>query len=362
MRGWVAGGVVAALAAGGRWGSPPVSSIGPTHHVTVTPRPAAGPVPARPVITRRPGGRLATTTFWSQSLGVRKAVVTWLPPSYDRDSTRRYPVALYLHGARGDETNWTRLGAIDRTLDSLVGAGLPELIVAMPDGDDGWYTTWNTLGDYFGCRRTFTPRDRETAETYCVPWLHYDDYVARDVVHYLDSAYRTDPRRERRAVAGLSMGGYGALTLALDYPEVFSAAASHSGALSPLYLGPHPFAVPPSYAGRVEQLQDAWGDRLWPLIRPPFGPDTTAWWSRDPARRAALLLARQPALMPALLFDVGTDDPFLDQNRAFRWELQRLGIPHQYTEWPGGHDWRYWTLHAAESLRFLATRIARPVP
>ncbi len=89
----------------------------------------------------------------------------------------------------------TRSGAIDRTLDSLVAAGLPEMIVIMPDGDDGWYTTWNNLGNNAECRRveaagSCSPR-RWTR--YCVPWPKYDDYIARDLVARVDSVVSHDP-------------------------------------------------------------------------------------------------------------------------------------------------------------------------
>ena len=340
-----------AIGAGQGLGAPPSFNVPAPRHAAVNAT-ASSRHPLSP-------GRVTTQTFWAQSLGVRKRIVVWLPPSYEQSPERRYPVAIYLHGLWGNETNWTSLGALHRTMDSLVAAGTPEFIVAMPDGDDGWYTTWNTLGDYPACRRDFVARDGDTAESYCVPWLHYDDYVAHDVVQFVDSMYRTDPRRERRAVAGLSMGGYGALAIALQYPDVFSVSVSHSGVLSPLYAGGHPFAAPPAYASSGERLKQGWGERFWPLIGPAFGPDTTAWWSRDPARRAATLWRAQPAAMPAIMLDIGTDDDLLDQNRAFRWELQRLGIPHTYAEWPGKHEWPYWTEHVKESLTFVAQRIAR---
>ena len=306
-----------------------------------------------------PAGRLDSATFWSQSLGLRKQFLIWLPPSYDAQSSRRYPVAYYLHGLWGAEDNWTRAGGLHRSLDSLTAAGMPELIVVMPDGDDGWYTTWNFLGDYGGCRSGFTPREGDTVDSYCVPWPHYDDYIARDLVAWVDSTWRTKADRAHRAIAGLSMGGYGAITLALSYPDVFSAAASHSGVLSPLYIGPHPFVEPPRYAGDLGALRQSWGERFWPLIRPMFGPDTTGWWSRDPARKASRLATRDRASMPALFFDVGIDDSVVvDQNRAFHHELQALGVAHDFREWPGRHDWPYWTLHARESLRWIAARIA----
>lgn len=304
-------------------------------------------------------GRIDSTSFWSQSLGIRKQFLVWLPPSYDSAVQRRYPVAYYLHGLWGSEGNWTALGSLHRSLDSLTAAGMPEIIVVMPDGDDGWYTTWNWLGDYDGCRRGFTPRPGDTVDSYCVPWPHYDDYIARDLVAYVDSTWRTQPDRRHRAIAGLSMGGFGAVTLALSYPDVFTAAASHSGILSPLFVGPRPFSAPPRYAPDLDALRASYGERLFPLIRPMFGPDTAGWWSRDPARKARRLAQRNRDSLPSLMIDVGVDDELaVDQTRAFHYELQVLGIPHVYAEWPGEHNWEYWTLHARESLRWIAARIA----
>src|SRR6185503_2922027 len=146
-------------------------------------------------------------TLWSQSLGIRKRVMLWLPPSYASQPQRRYPVAIYLHGAFGDENNWLNQGRLGATLDSLVAAGMPEMIVVMPDGDDSYYTTWNFLGDWPGCRRS-RPPNAEPADSYCVPWPHYDEYIARDLVAFVDRRYRTLADRRHRGVAGLSMGGY----------------------------------------------------------------------------------------------------------------------------------------------------------
>jgi S-formylglutathione hydrolase FrmB len=196
-------------------------------------------------------------------------------------------------------------------------------------------------------------------DAYCVPWPHYDDYLTRDLVARVDSSFRTLASRRHRAIAGLSMGGYGAVTLALSYPDVYSAAASHSGVLSPLYVGPRLFESPPRYAPDMAALLASWGERFWPLIRPMFGPDTAGWWSRDPSRKAQKLARRARDSLPALMFDVGVDDStIVGMNRAFRHELQALGIPHEYAEWPGGHEWPYWRQHVRESLRWLAARIA----
>jgi enterochelin esterase-like enzyme len=298
-------------------------------------------------------GTVRTDTIWSPSLGANKALVVYLPPSYTAAASTRYPLLVYLHGRTGNERNWVDAGRLNQTMDSLLRAGAPEAIIAMPDGDDGWYTTWNQLGDVNACR-VDTAR-REPAATYCVPWTRYDDYIARDIVSHMDARYRTKANRESRGIAGLSMGGFGALTVALQYPEVFAAAASHSGVVSPRYLGPTPFVPPPRYANTTAELQAA-ASTLWSDLRSVMGTDTIGWNARDPGRMAQRFQQRTAtggARMPQLMFDVGVDDLYVDQNRDLHATLTRLGVPHRYAEWPGAHTWSYWQGHAAESLQFL---------
>ncbi|HSA54816.1 MAG TPA: alpha/beta hydrolase family protein [Gemmatimonadaceae bacterium] len=321
-----------------------------------TPRPpgASSPIPRSP--SPPPTESRATShDFWSQALGTRKRFLVWLPPSYEAERGRRYPVAIYLHGAFGDETNWTRLGALAGTLDSLAAAGMPELIVVMPDGDDGWYTTWNWLGDYAACRRN-RPGDAEPAATYCVPWPHYDDYIARDLVAHVDRTFRTIADRRHRGIAGLSMGGYGAVTLALSYPDVFGAAASHSGALAPAFQRRAASTVRPSFD--LDSLEAAYPEALWAQLRVVFGRDSVGWFARDPLRKAQQLAQTRPLQMPALYVDCGSEDPLLAQNRIFRDGLRALGIDLAYVEYPGAHEWEYWRRHAAQSARWLAQQLS----
>jgi S-formylglutathione hydrolase FrmB len=300
-------------------------------------------------------GRLVADTFWSAILTTRKRVVVYLPPSYAIAPTRRYAVAYYLHGAYGGEDDWTKMGRLNSVMDSLAATGAPEMIVVMPDGDDGWYTTWNSLGNLADCTRA--PPARERAATYCVPWPKYDDYIARDLVAHVDSFYRTLPTRAHRGIAGLSMGGYGAVSLALRYDDVFSAAASHSGVLAPL-LGTSDAAK--GEATDVDSLRARWSAGLWPALRLAFGGrDLYGWTARDPARMAKRALARGAAL-PPLLIDAGKDDPFTPQSRAFVVAARALGGRVTYREWPGKHDWDYWRAHVGESLVWLGSRIAEP--
>ena len=298
-----------------------------------------------------PTGQLRTDTLWAQSLGLSKSLTIYLPPSYGR-GTQRYPLLVYLHGRSGSERDWAGAGRLPLVMDSLIAAGLPEAIVVMPDGDDGWYTTWASLPDA-GCAAD-TVR-REPAATYCVPWPHYDDYVAHDILGYMDRTYRTRATRESRGIAGLSMGGYGAITLALAYPERFAAAASHSGVLSPrLRIGATP--TDSSRYGRTMQELGAGVRHLWPSLRAVFGNDTLAWRARDPqvmAERLQGRVQRGEARLPALRFDIGVSDTWVVQNRDFAAALTRIGVPHTYAEYPGAHTWDYWRAHLPESLGFL---------
>ena len=92
-------------------------------------------------------------------------------------------------------------------------------------------------------------------------------------------------------------------------------------------------------------------------MQPVFGRDTTAWRARDPSVQARHLVASKTRA-PALFVDVGREDPFLEQNRAFRADLDSLGISVRYVERQGKHDWVYWRAHVAESLTWLAGVIA----
>jgi S-formylglutathione hydrolase FrmB len=303
-------------------------------------------------------GTVTTDTLWSQSLGITKQYQVYLPPSYQREPQRRYPVAFYLHGVSGAETDWVTLGSIHRVLDSLIAAGGPEMVLIMPDGDDAWYTTWNTLGNWSECRRDSTRK--EPAATYCVPWPHYDDYIARDLVAHVDSNYRTLADSAHRGIAGLSMGGYGAVTLALRYPDVFSVAASHSGAVAPLFAGPEPFAPPPRYYENLDEVRTS-NPRMWRYLRGIFGADTIGWHARDPVKMARRRAQSELALPPIYL-DVGVDDPFVNGNRAFGYELTTLGADVMYKEWPGTHDWTYWRGHVGESLTWLGAHLTPSPP
>ncbi|HXF23701.1 MAG TPA: alpha/beta hydrolase-fold protein, partial [Gemmatimonadaceae bacterium] len=150
-------------------------------------------------------GTVIEDSLYSPALGVSKRFLAYLPPSYAHDSARRYPVAYYLHGTGGNERSWVAGLSIDSVLDSLVSAGMPEMIVVMPDGDNGFYHTWRASPDYQTCLRARAALlGGELPTDFCVRHMRYDEYLVDDLVARVDSAYRTIANREHRAVAGLS--------------------------------------------------------------------------------------------------------------------------------------------------------------
>jgi S-formylglutathione hydrolase FrmB len=124
-----------------------------------------------------------------------------LPSDYATNTQRRYPVLYLLHGLTGDENDWwtrTRLAEY---------AARYHLIIVTPGVGDSWYA--NSASD---------PRAR------------YEDVIIKDLIPFIDAHYRTVPTRDGRAIAGLSMGGLGAVKFALRYPQMFAFAGSFSGA------------------------------------------------------------------------------------------------------------------------------------
>jgi len=214
--------------------------------------------------------------------------------------TGPFPVFYLLHGLSDDHTAWTRRSSIERYV-----AGLP-LIVVMPNGERGFYTD---------------AKDR--------PKAAFETNLVKDIVGFVDRTFQTIPTREGRVIAGLSMGGYGAIKLVLKYPDLFCAGVSHSGAVG--------FA-------RRDFGGDDWG-REW---TPVFGA-SPAGGLDDPFALAEKI---DRAKLPALRIDCGVDDFLIEENRAFDAHLTALDIPHEYEEHPGGHTWEYWDQHVQETVAF----------
>lgn len=312
--------------------------------------------PTAPVAPANAHGTVVTERVESAALGVTKSVVVYLPAGYDADPQRRWPVFYYLHGLGGDETNWTKGGELYKTADRL---GL-QAIVVMPDGDNSFYTDAVTPMDYEACLKDgtgmFIP-GQPPAET-CVKTPRYEAWITKDLIAWTDAKYRTVGKRDGRAIAGLSMGGFGALQLALRHKDLYAAAASHSGVTALLYAGPFPYE-----AGKV-QLTDKVpaeaGDMIVKWLKVLFGSDIANWRAHDPA---ALVADLKPGEL-ALYFDCGTEDVFrLNNGMQYVHDLLvAKKIEHAYYLGPGRHDFSFWKPRLPESLKFLADATSRSRP
>jgi putative tributyrin esterase len=317
--------------------------------------------PSPPAVAEK-AGRVETKTFQSTALGVEKEYVVYLPAGYDEQTTRRYPVFYYLHGLGGNETNWSKGGELGTSADKL---GL-QAIVVMPDGDDGFYADSPSKIDYDACMKDgtglFLPGMQNRAHT-CVKQRRYETYIIKDLVGEIDAKYRTIATREGRAIAGLSMGGFGALQLGMRHPDLFAAAASHSGVDALLYAGPYPYEK-----GKVKLISQAdiakYGkgnpdvERIGLWIQTIFGPDIAVWKSYDPA----VLAEKVEPGKPALYLECGTEDGFGLHNGAQYLHdiLTDRKIDHVWYLGPGTHDFRFWKVRLPESLKFLRDHTTKP--
>ncbi|MFN0245511.1 MAG: alpha/beta hydrolase [Kofleriaceae bacterium] len=316
--------------------------------------PSSEPSPAvkegTPVATATKG-ELVTASFESKALGVTKDVVVYLPAGYASQPTKRWPVFYYLHGLTGNETNWSDGFGLDEAADAMkLGA-----IVVMPDGDDGFYTDSATPRDYDACLRDGTGLFVPSApkKTTCVRAAAYEQYIVKDLIAWVDATYRTIATKQGRAIAGLSMGGYGALKLAMKYPDLFVATASHSGVDSLLYLGPDPYVA--GKAVLVDNLTKAPKDPFSQWMIGIFGVDIENWRANDPTSLVGKLA---PGTLQIYL-DCGTEDEFRLHNGAQYLHdlLLAKKIDHVWYLGPGQHDGEFWRERVPHSLAFLAKHV-----
>ena len=234
---------------------------------------------------------LLDVRFDGVSINKQSSMLVLMPPGKGP-----FPVLYLLHGLSDDHTIWLRRTSIERYIQGL------DLIVVMPDGHRSFYVNDPRPGG-----------------------LAYEDHITKDVVGFCDRVFPTIPRREARAVAGLSMGGYGAMMLALKNPGLFGAAVSHSGAL----------AFSPNNPDNFRHLAEALDNRY------------------DCHRLATALKRSKKHKMPALRIDCGIDDGLIEHNRRFHAHLAKSGIAHEYAEHPGAHSWAYWDAHIQETIPFV---------
>ena len=273
--------------------------------------------------------RTRDLTIESPSVGTVTARLI-LPSSYGDEATATWPVLFLLHGCCDTPDSWMR----ETDVEALTAP--TDLMVVTPDGgDQGWYTDWTTADP----DAPFGPNQWETFHLTELPQLLERNYRASD----------------NRVIAGLSMGGYGALNYASRHPEMFKAAASYSGVLD-LKVNPWDFTDPDSVA--------RWGD---PVV------DAANWDQHDPVKFVDRLKGMplyvaygngQPGPLDVGVTDTDGLEEWIGQGSdAFVAALKAAGVPAIVNAYGAGtHSWAYWQRDLHESLPMLLRALGEPVP
>ncbi len=237
-----------------------------------------------------------------------------LPPNYNNSNeTVHFPVVYLLHGLTGHYTNWT-----DKT-QLAEYALIHKFIIVMPEGDNGWYT-----------------------DSVAMPTDKYESYIVKELIPEIDGKFRTVAEREHRMIAGLSMGGYGAVKFGLKYPEMFSLVGSFSGA-----LGATSFTA--ANAGAIGKGIDA-----------VYGPaDSETRKANDVFKIARELSPQNVKSLPFIYQSCGTEDFLFTNNRDFDAVLIEKKVPHEFREHPGIHDWVFWNDQVREFLDVAERRLKK---
>ena len=271
------------------------TSVRPTPLPTTVATAAAAATSTR---TAASGGYLKDGAFFSAALGRTMPYGIYLPPTYDNDPNRHYPVVYMLHGAGGHYSEWVAYGLPEMAEDLIWDGQIQPLIIVMPQGDHSYFVNHvGTDGERWG------------------------DYIAFDLIAHIDTTYRTIPQPISRAIGGLSMGGFGALQLAFTHPDIFGAVGAHSPALR-----------------TVEQLSD--------ILDPTDAPEDF-----DPLEVAKAI---NPTYAPRIWVDAGADDEWADRVILLGQTLDKRGITHEVRLLPGEHTGDYWTARAGDYIRFYA--------
>lgn len=247
----------------------------------------------------RAGITTQTVSFHSRALDAETTYIVALPSPLEPG--RRYPVVYILHGAYGNFRDWTDKTTVTQALDGR------NLVAVFPDGGEfGWYM-----------------------DSLIKVENQYESAISRDVREDVERRFAVRTDRGGRGIAGLSMGGHGALSLAAKHPDFYVSASAMSGILD-ITTHSGKWGLD-DVVGKQSEYLDHWR-----------------------ANSVVYLADRFTSGNVALLFDTGVEDETgaVENARAFHEELERLGIPHVYREYPGTHNWDYWGRRISEHLDF----------
>ena len=272
-----------------------------------------------PVVAAPQARLLESLRFTSSLLNQAVNYSVYLPPDY-YVSNRRYPVVYLLHGYGDTETGWVQFGEVDRIADDKIKTGdLPPMIIVMPNGGHTWF-----INDYQNKVR-------------------YEDMFVQELIPHIDSSFRTRTQREFRGISGLSMGGFGSLTLAMHHPDLFGSCAALSA------------------SARTDEMFAAIPDERYNSVFGPVfsGPATgqdrlTVTWKRNNPITLARSAPESDLAKVRWYIDCGDDDALSAGNSLLHIALLDRKILHEYRVRDGGHTWTYWRSGLPDALKFIA--------
>lgn len=249
----------------------------------------------------------------SKVLNMERQYAVYLPPDYET-SQRSYPVLYLLHGSGDDQTGWVQFGEVLRITDGAIRDGIATpMVIIMPDANTGQRGYNNDIQG---------------------KW-RYEDFFFTELMPHVEKTYRIKGEKRFRAVAGLSMGGYGSFLYALHRPDLFSAAAPLSAWVGPLTEGEA---------------------RGWTRAGELKVADTTFTRFYREQTILELVKALPDTAKKAVRWyiDCGDDDFLYEGNSLVHIALKKAEVPHEFRVRDGAHTWTYWRESLPEVLRFVS--------
>jgi S-formylglutathione hydrolase FrmB len=260
-------------------------------------------------------GRAECSVVPSKILGRSVPYCILLPPSYDANKTRHFPILYFLHGLGENAQVLLNSGGWDLIQDLWSQHRIGEFLIVTPSADNSFY---------------INSRDGHD---------DYQTFFIRDFLPYIEHRYRVRSERHERGISGVSMGGYGALRFAFLYPQLFRSVSVHSAALIEDSPQQH---LTTSEASIVTQF-----------VGNSFGtPFSRAYWDKESPFTIVKTHPRPAGLK--IYLDCGTSDSFGFNRGALKFHqlLASRRIPNEFHLYPGSHNWAYFAQHLPASLEF----------
>ncbi len=245
----------------------------------------------------------------------------YLPKGYE-SSQRMYPVLYLLHGAGGNQRSWIQGGDMQRIVDKTIEEGKADpMIIVMPDAELTYFM--NT-------------KDKE---------YQFEDFFFNELMPYVEKTYRCRSGKRYRSIAGLSMGGFGALLYALHHPELFNASAALSAAVR-------------TDEEVIDMPEEDYLKRYRKMMGELKNSESriTDFWNQNSIIFLVKQLKEDQKKLVHFYIDIGDDDFLYRGNSLLHTTMRDLNIPHEYRVRNGSHSWEYWRSALPDVLTFVSER------